>query len=333
MQTSSHKIIFVIFIILIQPFSYLVVGLAHSNDKKSVTDINNGYQLGPPPGTYRILSENKKVIIPFEFYRNKFRFKAQINGRNCNMMLDNGSLWDEILFFGSPKVDSIKFNFTEETAIGLMKADIDTNIIIQANDVIFEQQNAVVSRYDSNRSNFWEGFDGQFSATFFKHFVVKINFDESAIELIPPDLFAYSGEGQVFDIKVGPYNSRTIEAEIELHDGTITTIDLLIDLGGLHPLYLPIGKYDEITLPADAVEAGLGSGLFQQKGYLGSVRRIRFGKYTLKDVKTAFILVDKDTDIFGNTMIGLPLLRRFNIVFDYFNNRIILEPSKKNTGL
>lgn len=145
---------------------------------------------------------------------------------------------------------------------------------------------------------------------------------------MPPELFVYSGEEQVFDMKVGPYNSRTIEAEIAFHDGTVITIDLLIDLGGLYPLYLPVGKYDDITLPPDAVETGLGSGLFNQKGYVSSVKHIRFGQYTLEDVKTAFTKVDKDADIFGNTMIGLPLLRKFNIVFDYFTNRIILEPSK-----
>ena len=56
------------------------------------------------------------------------------------MMLDNGSLWDEILFFGSPKVDSLGFNFTEETAIGMIKADIDTNVTIRVNNIVFEKQ-------------------------------------------------------------------------------------------------------------------------------------------------------------------------------------------------
>jgi hypothetical protein len=315
----------IILILLLNSFNILP---AQSNQKGTTAASSSSYDLGPPPGKYLITSENKKVIIPFEFYKNKFRFKAQINGKDCNMMLDNGTLWDELLFFGSPKVDSFGFNFTEETSIGMTKADVDTNTSIRVKDVIFNKQKAVVSRYEKDRPNLWEGFDGQFSATFFKHFVVKINFDESIIELIPPDSFKYSGSGQEFEMKIGPFNTRTIAAEVTLFNGTIMTIDLLIDIGGLHPLYLPIGKHDKITLPSNAIEVGLGKGLFNQKGYMGRVKSVRFGDYVLKDVLTAFTVVDKEADIFGNTMIGLLLLRRFNLVFDYFNNRIILEPSK-----
>jgi hypothetical protein len=45
-------------------------------------------------------------------------------------------------------------------------------------------------------------------------------------------------------------------------------------------------------------------------------------------VPTAFTVVDENSDVYGNTMIGMPLLRRFNVIFDYFNERIILEPSE-----
>ncbi len=302
---------------------------AQSDQEEGAAVSSDVYELGPPPGTYQITSENKKVLIPFEFYKNKFRFKARINDREIHMMLDNGTLWDELLFFGSPKVDSLGFDFTEETSIGMMQADVDTNVSIRVHDVVFHRQKAVVSRYEKGRPNLWEGFDGQFSATFFKHFVVRIDFDGSVIELIPPDSFRYSGEGQEFEMKIGPFNTRTTEAELTLFDGTVMTLDLLIDLGGLHPLYLPIGRHDEIKLPPDAVESVLGGGFFDQKGHMGSVKRVRFGKYELNDVVTAFTKVDKTADIFGNTMIGLPLLRRFNLIFDYFNNKIILEPSKK----
>jgi|GEM_PF-6134892 len=30
----------------------------------------------PAPGTYEILSRNGRIVIPFEFYRNKLRFKS-----------------------------------------------------------------------------------------------------------------------------------------------------------------------------------------------------------------------------------------------------------------
>jgi hypothetical protein len=297
-------------------------------EEKDRQEIHATSKLGPPPGTYEILSDNGRIIIPFEFYRNKFRFKATINGHACNMLLDNGSLWDELLIFGSPKVDSIGFEITGEMAIGNTKADIATGIIVGFKDVVFREQTAVITRYDANLPNLWKGFDGQVSATFFKHFVVRIDFDEAVIELIPPGQFTYTGTGRTFSMHPGPFASRTMSANIMTPNGKTVTLDLLIDLGGLHPLYLPIGRDDRITLPPDAVEASLGRGLFSQKGYLGTTQSVRIGDYTLKRVPTAFTIVEKNADVYGNTMIGLPLLRRFNVIFDYLNERIILEPSK-----
>ncbi len=318
MQPSNHKIILLASAVFIHLMCCMNFLYAQSNKNSPI---------GPPPGTYHILSGDE-ITIPFEYYKNKFRFKAQINGKDCQMMLDNGSLWDQLLFFGSPQVDKMGFKISGETNLGSNKADIAENISIRFKDVVFHGQTAVITRYDPNLPNPWEGFDGQISATFFKHFVVKIDFDQSFIELIPPDQFNYNGNGEIFKMKPGPFASRTMTAEMIMHDGKTITLDLLIDLGGFHPLYLPIGKDDRITLPTDAVETSLGKGLFSHKGYLGTIKEIRLGNFTLNDIPTAFTVVEKNANIYSNTMIGLPLLKKFNIIFDYFNERIILEPLK-----
>jgi hypothetical protein len=65
-----------------------------------------------------------------------------------------------------------------------------------------------------------------------------------------------------------------------------------------------------------------------QQGYIGRVSRIRIGDYTLEDVETAFTPVAENASPFGNTMIGMPLLQRFNLVFDYFNNHLYLESNQ-----
>jgi hypothetical protein len=286
------------------------------------------------PGKYQIISASGKIRIPFELYRDKIRMTAKVNGRNCHLLIDNGSLWDELLFFGSPKVDSLGLEYTEETVIGdsnvanPIRADIASDLSLAFKDVIFIGQTAIVTRYDPRLPNLWEGIDGQVSATFFKHFLVRINFDQSVIELLRPEDVGKPVGGQILIMKPGPHDSRTIQADIKMEDGSETSIDLLVDLGGLYPLYLPVGKYDSIRLPKDAAKSSLGAGLFRQEGFLGRVESIKLGKYVLKDVVTAFTLVHKEADVYGNTMIGFPLLQRFNPTFDYFNNRLILEPSK-----
>ena len=286
------------------------------------------------PGKYEIVSEDGKVTIPFELYRGKIRMTAKVNGRDCHLMIDNGSLWDELLFFGSPKADSLGLAYTGETVIGdsnvanPVRADIAPDVSLAFEDIVFTEQTAVVTRYDPRLPNLWEGTDGQVSATFFKHFLVRIDFDQSVIELLRPEDVGKPVEGQVLIMKPGPHDSRTIQADIKMEDGSETSIDLLVDLGGIYPLYLPVGKCDSIRLPKNAVKSSLGVGLFRQEGYLGRVESISLGKYVLNDVVTAFTLVDKEADVYGNTMIGFPLLQRFNPTFDYFKERLILEPSR-----
>jgi hypothetical protein len=259
---------------------------------------------------------------------------AKVNGRDCYLLIDNGSLWDELLFFGSPKVDSLGLKYSGETVIGdsnvanPVRADIASNLSLAFEDVVFTEQTAIVTRYDPRLPNLWEGIDGQVSATFFKHFLVRINFDQSVIELFRPGEFDDSGKGRALTMKPGPHDSRTIQADITMQDGSRASIDLLVDLGGIYPLYLPVGKHDSIRLPKNAVKSTLGAGLFRQEGFLGRVESIKLGKYVLNEVVTAFTLVDKDADVYGNTMMGFPLLQRFNVTFDYFTSRLILEPSR-----
>jgi len=285
------------------------------------------------PGRYKILSESGEIRIPFEIYRNKIRMTANVNGRDCHLTIDNGSLWDEILFFGSPETDALNFRSTGETVIGdasapnPVRADIAPNVTVSFKDVVFFEQTAVVTRYERIRPNMWEGIDGQVSATFFKNFIVKINFDESVVELHRPEGFVDPRAGQILAMKPGPNDSRTVRAMVRTMDGVDTAIDLLIDLGGLQPLYLPVGKYDSIRRPKNAVESALGAGLMNQSGSLGRILSLTLGRHVLTDVVTAFTPVAKDASIFGNTMIGLPLLRRFIVTFDYPGNRLILERS------
>ena len=129
-RTNYHFILIVLIMLV------TIISSIHAQ----VDNTRDPNEFGSPPGTYEILSEKERIIIPFEFYRNKFRFKVNIYNYECNMMLDNGSLWDEILFFGSPKVDSLGFQFAGETSLGHSKADITSNFSIQFNDVVFDNQ-------------------------------------------------------------------------------------------------------------------------------------------------------------------------------------------------
>lgn len=280
-------------------------------------------------------NRSEGVRIPFEIFRNDIRTLAQVSGQDCYCLLDNGSLWDELLFFGSPKVDSLNLPIAGETILGdpdapnPVVADTASDISIRFGHLVFAGQKAIITRYTPGLPNLWEGADVQISGAFFKNYVVDINFDQMMIRLIPPDKFRYAGPGQEIRMHHGPFDSRTITVRLMTTDGTETSMDLLVDLGGVHPLYLPIGRDERISLPEGAVESILGNGLAGPiYGHLARINSIKIGIYAIHDVVTAFTAVAPDSTVYGNSMIGLPLLRRFNIIFDYSNDRMILEPNR-----
>ena len=57
---------------------------------------------GTGPGTYTITPNADSIRIPFDLFRKEIRIIGRMNGQEVRMLIDNGALWDELLFFGSP---------------------------------------------------------------------------------------------------------------------------------------------------------------------------------------------------------------------------------------
>ena len=54
-------------------------------------------KLGDPPGSYESLVGNDDIRIPFEMYRGNISMKVKIGGTDCNFLVDNGSLWNQLM--------------------------------------------------------------------------------------------------------------------------------------------------------------------------------------------------------------------------------------------
>jgi len=297
-------------------------GLASETTRENQLKFNeykSSYTLNPP---------SDSVVIPFELFGKNIRMSARVNGQECNVLLDNGSLWDDLLFFGSPNVDSLQLNIVGTTNLGNSTAETAAGITLEFDGLTFTDQQAVILPYVAGLPNPWEGADLQVSSAFFKNFVVEINFDHKIIRLTKPEAYDYRGNGEIIEMTPDVFDSRTSRITLETHDGRVIELDLLLDLGGLFELYLPVGDSKGITLPPDAELKSLGTGGFgASEGYIGTVKEVRIGKYRLTDVEAAFVDVEAGEVVYGNSMIGFPMFRRFNVTFDYFNERIILEPS------
>jgi len=292
--------------------------------------------LGPPPGSYKITSKDGRVRIPFEMFRGDIRMQARVNGKNVRMLLDNGFLWDQLLFFGSPAVDALGLEYDGEIDVGgsgegnPIKSHTASGITITFPGVEFYEQTAVITPYSSGISKMWWGCEGQVSAAFFKHFVVQIDFDAMVITLIEPEAFEYTGKGAQIPMKQLVPSAFGIPATLTLSDGREVSLDLMIDLGDSNPLELSTVGPNKIALPEKAIAASLGYGVQGEfRGHYGRVQSVEIGGYCKRNVIATFSASRGGVSRFHDAMIGMGLLERFNIIFDYPSRRLFIEPNKR----
>ncbi|MCP4686262.1 MAG: PDZ domain-containing protein, partial [bacterium] len=195
--------------------------------------------------------------------------------------------------------------------------------------VEFTEQTAVITPASSGNASMWAGSIGQVSATFFKHFVVDINFDDMIITLIPPERFEYTGEGVAVPWEPSGFGPWKIPGTLGLEDGRTIDLDFVMDLGLNSQLRLAVGAEHSITLPRKTLLARLGRNIqgVGTREYNGRLKSAGIGGFEVKDVVAGFIAEEHSSHALGEAMVGLGLLSRFNLTFDFYNKRLFVEPN------
>ncbi len=291
-----------------------------------------------PPGQCRVISADSAIRFPFDIYRGDIRFQCEINGHPVHMLLDDGYMWDELLFWGNPRVDSLGFECDGTVGVGGASPDAEkfesrtaSGITVRFPNVEFTGQKAVITPSSSGTGSMWAGSEGQISAMFFKHFVVDINFDDMVITLIKPEAFTYDGRGTAVPWVPMGFGPWSIPATLTLADGRDISLKMLMDLGYNDQLELWTGKGNKIPMPDKGLPANLGMNIqgIPTIGNVGRIPRIKIGAYEIDNMLAAFVPEKDGSQSQCEAMVGLGLLSRFNLTFDYSRQRLIIMPNRK----
>ena len=299
--------------------------------KSDTTDLANS-SLGSPPGFYIADVLKNEYIIPFEFYDMNLMVDAKMNGMNIKMLIDNGVMWDKLWFYGSDITDSLGIQKDGYTlVIGAGEGDgVNSNnaygLSIAFGEILFKDQDALVTSKESGFFNYFPGIAGQVCGAFFKHFVVEIDFDRRVVVLHRKETFEYVGNGIQIKMTRNAEGSYSIPMHLKMKGKESIDHDIFIDLGGIDPVALPINEKLGFDRP-NTEKIYLGTGASGEiYGYNGSIEYLNIAGYEMMNVPAIFEESDNKGN-YINTTIGLPLLMKFNLVFDYFNETLYLEPN------
>ena len=162
---------------------------------------------------------------------------------------------------------------------------------------------------------------------FFAELAVKISFRDSTVTVSRP--FDIRGIKKMIRLPITIEEKKPyLEANVLFPDGRRAKNKFILDLGAGHPLSLE-NLIASHGLPQNFIAANLGVAINGPiSGFLSRIDEIELGKYKLKGVITSFpedMRHDKRYAITRDGNIGIGILKRFDMIFDYHNEALYLK--------
>ncbi|MCC8425025.1 aspartyl protease family protein [Mucilaginibacter sp. UR6-11] len=283
--------------------------------------------------SFSLKNSGSTETIPFELVRNLIVIKLKINNQGpYNFVLDTGVGY--MLITEPSLVDSIKIESKHTVTIhgfgegGDFEAYITNPLKIDINGVTGNNVSAAIFKKDNLGLSAYAGktIHGLIGYEFFSRLAVKINFSDSTLTVSDPLDMRYYKRGAKIPITIEdrkPY----LNTKVTFANGTEKQSKLIIDLGAGH--FISIENLEnKNTLQKKAISANLGVGINGLiSGTLSRIKQVELGKYKVNDVIAAFPDNDKNPKaIARDGNLGIGLLRKFDVIFDYPDNLLYLKP-------
>jgi PDZ domain/Aspartyl protease len=287
---------------------------------------------------FQFNTSKKKIKIPIQISNNLVVMPVTINGVKLNFLLDTGV--ENTILFSLEETDSVQFKSIEKIKIrGLGKGE--------AVDAYLSRSNVVqVNEYEDKEHDVYLILDQEinFSAQlgvpvhgilgyqFFKNHFVEINAGSKKV-------YVYKNKEQFSLQKLKRYSEIPISIELEKPylqttvkiNNKNSDLKLLIDTGASDALWL--FENPSLKCPTTYFDDFLGRGFSGDVfGKRSRIEEFQIGDIFISDPTASFPnpeSIQGATLVQGrNGTIGAGIMKRFNVLFDYPNNRIYLKKNK-----
>ena len=287
---------------------------------------------------FEFSGKRKRETIPFKLVKNLIVVPLTINGNGpYNFVLDTGV---GLFLITDPKlIDTIKIaNLRSIRITGFgegneLSAYVTPSLKVRIGSAVAESIPAAILKDDIFELSGYAGMPihGLIGYELFSSFTVKISYSASTVTIFSSKKPYVLRKGTKVPITIEDKKPYLV-TDIALSNGQKIAAKLIIDTGAGHPISLENYQGRPFEIPQVNIAANLGVGLTGAiNGYIGRIRSVKLGKYTLDNVIASFpnysdvgsrvMLVSRN----GN--IGNSILKRFDIVFDYAGKAMYLRPS------
>jgi hypothetical protein len=275
----------------------------------------------------------KEHTIPFKLADNRVLVPVNIgNSRTFDLILDSGFGFDGIILFKKDLIDSI--NLVNRIMVKIpgagegepSNAIMSDSMSFTSGNCEFNNQRVIILQDDNFSASRCDGVIGY---TFFGSHKVEVDYDNKIITLHDTaDHIDYAGWEIIpltFNDKNWPYLNIWISIDYE----EPAMLNVYIDYASSLSIELTVKPGMKFKLPekyeADYEGYGLSGDI---KGKTARISRFIIGKYEFSNVTATFFEGSgRSRDESADGVISNDALRRFNLIFDFQNKKLLIKPN------
>jgi len=278
-----------------------------------------------------------KIILPFE-YDGRVVIPMKINNsEEMDIIFDSGiSQAKMILLMHNEMVDELGLKIVKTIAgargVGTGK-NVDIYLAVN-NQIKLDEltiDKIMVAVMDQKRDSSLFHNAGVIGNALLLNHVVEIDFDTKEFKLYDSEGFITDDSWEEVSIDIEK-NLPVLKTTISIDGKKDIPVKLIVDTGGRGGLMLTTNSKAQLIKPNKTVYKLSGTGLRGAVyGDHGRIAETKFGSHIIPGELASWIPfsdVPILKEITADGGIGIDFLRRFNLVFDYRNKRILIKPNK-----
>lgn len=288
---------------------------------------------------FKLPEDQKFQKINFKLINNLIVFPIEVNNSKLSFILDSGA--SKTILFNIADQDSIQLNNAKQVVRGwggneIVKVITSTGNSFKIGNVHNKNESfyMVLDKSLNFSAKLGVPVHGIIGYDLFRDFVIEIDYVNEELKFHNPLYFDYKISRKSKILRLESENKKVyIKAEAFMQEDIEVDVKLLIDTGSSDAVWLFKDVAKQIDVPDKNYEEFLGQGLAGEIfGKRTKIKKINIGDFSFNDAKTAFPDIESlsSLDVLGNRngSLGGEILKRFNVIFDYSRDILVLKKNK-----
>jgi hypothetical protein len=275
-----------------------------------------------------------KDIIPFEVIEGHIRVKLSINDSPpLDFVFDTGAAANLLSDKAAETLGlDLDGNMYVQGASGTSQMKLVKNTTFQFGQIPFSNQTFAVMDL-SHLGDEDDPLDGVLGASVLNQYIVEIDYDQQEIRLYDNMEGIETSNYAEYKYSLAPFNIPIIESTLKLKNGKEVTGKYFVDTGAALAIMFNTNLVNEEHLIEEMGEhytmesTSLSN---SETTYISNAPEFVLFGHSFKDFSVRLSQANKGVNSFQgyHGIIGFDLLKRFNTIYDYANERMYVKPNQ-----